>query len=170
MDLSYYANLAEIIGTTAIVVSLIYVAVQIRQNTRATRLSAAQNISHELREVTASLANETETAELHLKGIANIDSLAPAEKHRFYILLSALYRVYENAYYQNREGALDPYVWEGVIGQLLITRHSSSSGYQTFWRDRKQIFSKKFQDFLENELPVTEIDPLTAYKAPEDHE
>ena len=168
MDLSYYANLAEIIGTTAIVVSLIYVAVQIRQNTRATRLSTAQNISHELREVTASLANEIETAELHLKGIANIDSLAPAEKHRFYILVSALYRVYENAYYQNREGALDPHIWEGVMGQLLIT--TNSSGYQTFWRDRKQLFSKNFQDFLENELPVPEIDPLKPYRAPEDHE
>jgi len=34
MDISYYANLAEIIGTSAVVVSLIYVAVQIRQNNR----------------------------------------------------------------------------------------------------------------------------------------
>ena len=168
MDLSYYANLAEIIGTTAIVVSLIYVAVQIRQNTRATRLTTAQNISHELRAVTVLLATQPETAEMHLKGVANVGSLTPTEKHRFYILLSALYRVYENAYYQNREGALDPYVWEGIIGQLLLSRNSS--GYQTFWRDRKQLFSKKFQDFLENELPVPEIDPLAPYKAAKDHE
>ena len=168
MDLSYYANLAEIIGTTAIVVSLVYVAVQIRQHTRVTRLTTAQNISHELRAVTVLLATEPETAEMHLKGIENIDSLTPTEKHRFYILLSALYRVYENAYYQNREGALDPHIWEGVMGQLLITRNSS--GYQSFWRDRKQLFSKNFQYFLENELHVPEIDPLKPYKAPEDHE
>ena len=168
MDLSYYANLAEILGTAAIVVSLVYVAVQIRQNTRATRLSTAQNISHELRDVTALVAMDAEMSEIHLRAIVNIESLTPTEKHRFYILTTALYRVFENAYFQNREGALDPYTWQGVVGQILIAR--DSSGYQTFWTDRKGLFSEDFQTYIENGLPKSELDLLTPYESSDDHE
>ena len=167
MELADYANLAEIIGTAAIVISLIYVAIQIRQNTRATRLSTAQNISHEVREVTGLMASDMQMAEVHLKGITEIGLLSPPEKHRFYLFLSALYRVYENAYYQNQEGALDPHVWQSVVRQLLITRQSS--GYQAYWIDRKDLFSEPFQNFVENELPEPKLDPLVAYRAAEAH-
>ena len=38
MDVSRLADLSEIFGTAAIIVSLVYVAVQIRQNTKEMRL------------------------------------------------------------------------------------------------------------------------------------
>ena len=98
MDLSYYANLAEIVGTAAIVVSLIYVAVQIRQSTRATKLTTAQNVTHDLRESLGIIAGSTEMASIHLRAMQDIESLSPEEKHRFYIWLNNNYRMYENAY------------------------------------------------------------------------
>jgi hypothetical protein len=168
MDLSYVANLAEIFGTVAIVVSLIYVAVQIRQNTRATRLSTAQNVFHDLRESTATIANDMELAEIHLKGMASAESLTPIERYRFYTYSNYAFRGYENAYYQNQEGALDAHVWEGVVANMLLGK--DTSGYQAFWRDRKQIFSEKFQAFYDNELPAPEFDTLDIYRATEEDE
>ncbi len=168
MDISYLANLAEIFGTAAIVVSLIYVAVQIRQNTRATRLSTAQNVFHDLRESTAMIANDAEMAQLHLKGMVDDESLSPVERYRFYTYLNNAFRVYENAFYQNQEGALDAYVWEGVVANMLLGK--DTSGYQAFWRDRKQIFSEKFQNFIDKELPAPEVDTLDAYRAAEEDE
>ena len=168
MDLAYFANLAEIVGTATIVVSLIYVAIQVRQSTRATKLTSAQNISHELRDATALLANESEMAEIHLKGIADADSLTPVERHRFYIVLSALYRVYENAYYLKQEGVLDSDAWDGLIGQIQLA--IDSPGYQTYWNDRKIIFSEGFRNFVENELPSSELDTLRPYRGSGDQE
>lgn len=165
MDLSYYANLAEILGTVAIVISLIYVAVQIRQNTRATRLSTAQNVSHDLRESIAIIASSTEMADIHVKAMQDIATLTPAEKHRFYIWLNNSYRMYENAYYQNKQGALDAYVWEGVVANLSIA--FETPGYQAFWRDRKQIFSQEFQHFCENSLPTPLKEAVAAYQSDE---
>ena len=161
MDLSYYANLAEILGTGAIVVSLIYVAVQIRQNTRATKLTTAQNVSRDLRESLAIIANSTEMASIHLRAIRDIESLSPDEKHRFYIWLNNNYRMYENAYYQNKHGALDAYVWEAVIANLSIAK--GTSGYEAFWRERKHIFDREFQGFLEN-LPLPVVQGLEPYE------
>ncbi len=166
MDLSYYANLAEILGTAAIVVSLIYVAVQIRQNTRATRLTTDQNVFHDLREATAIVAMDTEMATIQIKAMTDIANLSPAEKHRYYTYLNITYRVYENAYYQNQEGTLDSYVWEGIIANLMIGK--DTSGYRAFWHDRKQSFSREFQDFHESRLPASTIDPVAAYQSTED--
>ena len=162
MDLTYYANLAEILGTAAIIVSLIYVAIQIRQHTRVTKLSTAQNVSSDMRESLSVLANDGTMASIHLRAMKDVASLAPEEKHRFYIYVNNIYKVYENAYYQNLQGAMDPYMWHAVVGNLLIGK--DSSGYKSFWRDRKQIFSKAFQDFYDNELTEPEIRTMDAYE------
>jgi plasmid maintenance system killer protein len=160
MDLTYYANLAEILGTAAIVVSLIYVAVQIRQNTRATKLTTAQNVSHDLRESIALIASSTEMAGIHIRGMQDIESLTPAEKHRFYIWLNHNFRMYEHAYYQNQEGALDAYIWEGVVANLTLAK--GTSGYDTFWRDRSKIFSQEFRDFYESDV----VEPIVKAHEP----
>ncbi len=165
MDLTYYANLAEIFGTVAIVVSLVYVAVEIRQNTRVTRLATAQNISRDLREANAIVANDTDMAEILLKGIESEAALTRAERLRLYFYLNLAYRVYENAYYQKQKGALDIYVWEGITANMKVGK--SASVYQAFWRDRKQLFSQEFQDFYDEELVASEIDPLDAYVSTE---
>jgi len=44
MNLNDLANLGQIIGAVAVVVSLLYVAVQIRQNTNAVRSATAQTV------------------------------------------------------------------------------------------------------------------------------
>ncbi len=168
MDLSYYANLAEIFGTLAIVVSLIYVAIQVRQNTHTTRLATAQNISRDLQEANAIVASGTNMAEILLKGVENEANLTPPERVRLYFYLNVAYRVYENAYYQKQKGALDSYVWEGITSNMKVGKRASV--YQAFWRDRKQLFSQEFQDFYDKDLLPPEIDPLDAYastKGPE---
>ena len=162
MDLASYANLAEILGTSAIIVSLIYVAIQIRQHTRATKLSTAQNISSDLREALSVIANDMSMASIHLRAMKDVASLAPEEKHRFYIYMNNIYKVYENAYYQNLQGALDPHMWEGIVGNLLVAK--GTSGYKSVWHDRKQIFSQAFRDFYDNELPDPGIRTMDAYE------
>ena len=157
--------IAAIVGAFAVVVTLIYVAIQIRQHTRATKLSTAQNVSRDLRDALAVIANDIAMAEIHLKALNAVDTLSPAERHRFYIYMNNLYKSYENAYYQNLSGALEAHVWEGVIGNLVLAK--DSSGYASFWRDRKQIFSKAFRDFCENELGAGACDLLDAYQGAE---
>jgi len=166
MELSYYANLAEILGTAAIVVSLIYVAVQIRQSTRATKLTTAQNVTHDLRESLGIIAGSTEMASIHLRAMQDIESLSPEEKHRFYIWLNNNYRMYENAYYQNKHGALDAYIWKGVVANLTIAK--GTSGYEAFWRDRGNIFGKEFQEYYENEVPQSEVKAHEPYQSSSD--
>ena len=145
MDLSRLADLAEIFGTAAIVVSLVYVAIQIRQNTKGMRLTAAQNVSRDLQNSLSLIASDTEFAEVHIKGMRDIESLSAGERHRFYVYVWHFLRSMENAYYQNKSGALEPYVWEGMVKAMSLA--TATNGYTAFWNDRKQFFSEEFQSY-----------------------
>jgi len=48
MTLNDLANVGQIIGAVAVVISLIYVALQIRQNTNAVRSATAQTVHEHL--------------------------------------------------------------------------------------------------------------------------
>ena len=162
MDLSKLANLAEIFGTAAIVVSLIYVAIQIRQNTRAMKLAAAQNVSQDVQNGLSFIAGDTEFARIHLEAMSDIDSLAAAERHRFYVFLMRYLRTFENAYHQNKAGLLDEYVWDGFSEQIKLA--SRTSGYCAFWRDRHQYFGQEFQDFYNGLSPTDPAIAVDPYK------
>ena len=148
LEQAYY--ISELVASLAVIMSLIYVAIQIRQNTHTVKLNSAQNLSHELRESLALLASDSELSDIHLRAMQNIDSLAPGEKFRFYIFLNNVFRVYENAHYQFTQGTVDPSMWSGIFGNMNATK--ATSGYETFWRDRKNIFGSKFQEFYDNEV------------------
>ncbi len=44
MTLDYYANVAEIIGVIVVIATLIFLALQIRQNTKALRSTTIQEV------------------------------------------------------------------------------------------------------------------------------
>ena len=159
LEKAYY--ISQLIGTLALIVSLIYVAVQIRQNTQTAKLNSAQNLSHELRESLALLASDAGLSDIHLRAMQNIDNLTAPEKFRFYIFLNNVFRVYENAHYQFTQGTVDPSVWSGIFGNMNATK--ATSGYQVFWRDRKNIFGKQFQDFYDTKV-IGNPDTLSAFE------
>ena len=159
LEQAYY--ISQLVGTLAVIISLVYVAKQIRQNTNTIKLNSAQNLSHELRESLALLAADAGLSEIHLRAMQDINGLGPVEKFRFYILLNNIFRVYENAYYQYTQGTVDSGVWAGIFGNMNVTK--STSGYQAFWHERKNIFGKKFQDFYDSEV-IGNPDTLSAFR------
>ena len=64
MNLNDLANLGQIIGALAVVVSLIYVALQIRQNTNAVRSAAAQVVHEHFASWYHLLANDAELSQI----------------------------------------------------------------------------------------------------------
>ena len=163
VTLSELANLAEILGTTLVVVSLIYVAIQIRQNTHATRLGAAQNVTRDLRGVTADIHRDSEFAKLYLQGMKNVSALTDDEKFRLYVFILDYLRAFENAYYQHRQGAIDQYVWDALTANLKHTKETSS--HKAFWADRSQMFSGEFRDYYDSiSAPDAEV-AVAPYKS-----
>ena len=110
MTLSDLGSIGEFVSSLAVVVSLIYVAIQIRQNSRETRLASQQRALEASRDMIARMATK-EASELFAKGHANPDTLTDAETIQLRLLRSAQLRNIENAYLMHLEGVIDAKVF-----------------------------------------------------------
>jgi hypothetical protein len=105
MTIQDWGAFGEIVGAVAVVASLVYLAVQIRQNTRqlshsieAARIASLErNIesSNHLREI---LILNPDLAELWLSGLEDFCSLKGVERIRFEMLLRNIFSAFQGAY------------------------------------------------------------------------
>ena len=82
MNLDDLANLGQIIGAVAVVVSLIYVALQIRQNTNAIRSAAAQTVHEHFASWYRLVAADPELSQSVVNGLRDY-CLSPTHRMRF---------------------------------------------------------------------------------------
>ncbi len=108
---------AEIIGTTAVVLSLIFVGVQIRDGNREARATTIQSTLNSEMELIAILTENASTWDKVITGAP----LASGEEMRKGILLyNLLMTERENRYYQFKSGYLETETWEGSLSALRL--------------------------------------------------
>jgi len=140
--------LSEIIGVIAVVISLIYVGLQVKQNTHVVRLNTVHNIAEGQRECNALMAANGDLCEVIFKGMQDAESVSGAEKMRFYILAHVIFRPLEDAYFQYQEGALEEKQWQALSRQFI--NFIKLPGLLTYWEERKFMYSDDFQQFMDN--------------------
>ncbi len=139
--------IGETIGAAAVVVSLLYLALQIRTQNKQSRLSALHDMSRELREVTQIFATEDITS-IFVRANESYESITEAESVRLIILVTNFLRAWENAFLENRDGYLDAHVWATLSGEY--TRPMGAPSFQHIWKLRKQNYSTDFCDYVDS--------------------
>jgi hypothetical protein len=142
--------ISELVGAFAVVITLIYLAIQVRQNTRAIRLDTGHAITEEFRSMFAMMAENKDLAELVHRAASDPASISGADKVRYYGLNGNFVRALENAYIQWTEGALDARHWAGM--KRMLTDYAQLPGFREFWPFRKHWFSEDFQQFMDTEI------------------
>ena len=136
MDLTQLANLGEFIGGVAVLVTLIYLAVQVRSSAREQRASSMREATRELGLVVQRLGDSEEKAEIWLRGVREFAVMSPSERFRFNVVAVWLFRLFEQIYYQNREGRIDLEFWTGFGHQIRDI--AAYPGVQAWWETRRQ--------------------------------
>jgi hypothetical protein len=147
MTLSDLASIGSFISGVAVVLSFIFLALQMRQNTQAVRAAASQAHAANLQQILTPIIEDADVAHLFRTGISDPDDLTDDERARFLIAFSGIFRFYEAARLQWRHGQLDPEHWHSVEFQLrdLVAR----SGVQMYWKMRRHWHSPEFRDWVE---------------------
>ena len=150
MDLAFFANLAEIIGTVAIVISLIYVGIQVNDSTRAVRSATANETTSAISAWYSEIGNNQQAAELFAKGLRDPESLSSGELAQFMYLAHGLILEFQAAYYLSEEGTLDLELRESITNNLAGVRELP--GFLLYWSQRGSLFKPSFKDFVEEVL------------------
>ena len=135
--------IGQIVGALAVVISLIYLAREIRSNARAARLASMDALNRWLGE----LVVHPHLGELYYRGIRDLESLEGGDLVRFTALMNQLFYIYEEMYYQQLERHLDPRVWRET--EAAMRDVNAYPGVQAWWRSRSHWFGEEFAKYLD---------------------
>jgi hypothetical protein len=101
----------EFLGALAVVLSLVYLAAQIRQNTRALRSASRQTLVSGEQAILASVSDNQGVAQIVVQANKDFDALNEEDQVRFFMFAGRLFSNFENIYYQYSRGLLDEDLW-----------------------------------------------------------
>lgn len=157
MQLEQIANIAEVIGLLMVAITLIFLTVQMRQNTKALHSTTAHAVHEQTSNLYRELSLHESLADVWQRGMKDPSNLTPAETVRFISYWHASILPVQNWYYQWREGALDEAFWESWA--RVVTDVNQTPGFAFFWEQRKKYYSDEFRQFMESELFTKAPDP-----------
>ncbi len=138
----------EFIGGVAVVVTLIYLAMQIRQNTSVNASLIRQNFYDATQRMMLHAVESTEFMELFNRAWSTNDSLTPAEQMQIWRHMQAIFMGYQGFFEQYKSGALPEKDW-ALMRKILTTFWLlDGKGKTDAW---EQMSSGRFfnEDFLE---------------------
>ncbi len=148
MDVSQMlGNFGEFVGAIGVEITLAYLAVQIRHNTRATHAASHQAITDSLNQGNYAMAQDAELAQIFVTGKVGRGSLTEAEQQRLDSYLLALFHVFDSLWYSAKVGT-------GPRDLLLAEEKGFSHmmnlrGVYDWWNDNPYAFSPEFRSYME---------------------
>ena len=149
MSIMELGALGEFVASFGVIATLVYLAVQMRQNTKAVRLNTAQTVTEELQAMFSVISSDAGMAEVMIEAGQNTE-LAGLSRVRYYTLTSSLMRVYENAFLQRREDAISDAHWGGMVRMMID--YTSMPAFAQYWRDRQHWLSDDFRTYMDVEV------------------
>lgn len=148
MKLSEAANLAEIVSAVGLIISLVYVGVQVTDNTAAMLSETASNASTEFIDWYTHLSSDSELMDVWLRGVTAPETLDEQESLRFVFLLHIIMLQFQNNFYLVEEGTMDEKMLSAVNNTLATIR--GTPGFEMYWSLRRELFYPEYQAFVEH--------------------
>ncbi len=139
-------DLVEMLSGLAIVVSLIFVGLEVKQNTNAVRSTVVQAVSQQSYDAIVLMLENSE-----LRGaMAAMEGAPPNEQQRLlYLYYAALVRVQLNRYMQVKLGVIDSTTVLALGGGGGIYDNAS---FRTYWLPRRDNYDPEFVAFIEDDV------------------
>jgi hypothetical protein len=112
-DLQTWAAGAEVLGSIAVVVSLLFVAFSINQNTVASRVAGLNDVYNTYREIELALAADSNWIELVIEGSSGARKLSAAETMRYDLYVSQHLNNWEVLIEDHERGFMPDDTFEG---------------------------------------------------------
>ena len=162
-------GLGELVSAVAVVVSLIYLAYQIRQNTnqidrntKAVRASAIDSSVGHAMDIRQAVFESADVARILLSGHADPNALTENDLTRYRLILHNVMWSFWNIFSQTKFAELATETWDAQVPAIL--RILVTPGGRWFWDNYAQEFEISFQSEVNRMLEQS--DSQEAGRAP----
>ena len=132
----------ETLGIGAVLIGLIFVGIEIRQNTAAVQAATMQGLTDASQEFMLLLGSDAELAEIEQKGRYAPDQLNEIESLQYFFFMRARWMRYQNAFFQYQRGTIGDEDWAFYGSLICGSVHSN-------WQNHRVIMSKSFVNYVE---------------------
>lgn len=150
MNWAAIGAVSEVVAAVAVVVSLVYLATQIRQATRIARATTRNAIAESAQALSQDIIDNRDMAEIFVKHI-NGEKLNAVEALRMQGRCYRDMRHWENIYYQVREGLLTAEEWAGFRTNLATL--FTIEAYRDYWKHEAELYSDAFREQIDSIIP-----------------
>ena len=144
--------ISEVIAAIAVVISLIYIAAQVRSGAESFKTTLRDSSFTSLMEYNYAILADEDLAWVFQKGMRDLNTLSEAQQARAVHVFYAFFKLWENIYLHYLAGSIDDSVWKNN-SQVLFT-YGALPGAQQYLQGRMPIFEPRFQELLLGLKPV----------------
>ena len=148
MTLEQYAYLAEVLGTATVVISLIYLAVQVKQGNAQGRAGARYAFVQATSDINMTIAQDQKLAALWRRGLQSPDKLNEDETMQLWMLIGQYCNAWMVMHQLHLDGLLAENQWFVVKND--VSAIICSVGGQAFWRIGRDAFDPSFRKFVDD--------------------
>jgi len=129
------------------ILSVIYVSIQIRHNTRAVRASAFHQVVNSFAAISFDIAKDRNRVDLYLHAGRDLASLGEMERAQYSLMLLSFLRRAENVYVQSEIRTLHTQHWSGI--RESIKTIMATPGARAYWSEIKNRVNPEFRAFID---------------------
>ncbi len=143
MTLQELGSLGELLAAVATFATLFYLALQIRQNTRAVRAASHHSVTDSFNHVNSIIGTNVSAARIFRLGLEDLSKLDDDERFSFGYLMLSYMRVFETLYYQRGSGTVEEQLYASEQNSLIWA--FSHPGAREWWQSNTISFSPEFR-------------------------
>lgn len=165
LKLSELANIAEVIGAFAVVVSLIYVGVQVNDSNSAVRSASVNDANVAVQEWYIQVGSDEQTSRLFYGALMSDEPLPNEEEFQFIMVFHGVFLGFQNSYLMAEEGTIDSDLVDGLTGAILTVK--DTPGMKRYWRQRRTTLHPRFVRYVDELLKMEGETPMDIYRVSE---
>ena len=152
MTITELGAIGELVGGVAVLVTLVYLAAQIRQNTKMVKMAAMESIVRGGVDHSRRMADNADLAEVIDRAVEAPKQITSVDRLRLNSHFLTLYHHLDAAFHMHRSGALDDEIWSKFAYEAPLWMNVPV--VRDWFELEKQRLTPTFREFIESSLPT----------------
>jgi hypothetical protein len=167
MSLSDLAALGSFVSGFSVLMSLIYLALQVKHTKRNQQIAIRHARATRVVELHLAIA-DLGVADGWLHGSSSPEAVTQTEVGQFMSVCRALFFHFEDSFYQREDGLLNDDAFDTVVAGVRFS--ARSPGFRAAWKIARPNFRGRFLEFMDGAISRSPVEPpidlsLEAWKA-----
>jgi hypothetical protein len=138
---------SQLVSSIAVVLSVLYLAVQVHRSTRVAKVGAQDAAASAFRDVTNTFMENAEMSRIWGVGLEDLSKLSTEDQARFFHAAHQFLKALETIHFHYLNGLMDKQLWHGW--EELLRHYVAAPGLARYWEIRSQLFSERFRSFID---------------------